>query len=102
MEPPGELCYGITSMDAPTQRPAAKKAADINVLKCLDPACGGLLGYEVDSQNVLYVDLAWTARGDGDVRYFPCPKCGGRNIVEPFTDAKGKLGHRVTRFTRTP
>ena len=82
------------------EKPAAakKKASDVQVLRCLDPACGGLLAYEVDSENVLYVDLAWTAHQDGDTRYFPCPKCRGRNIVEAAQDAKGRTVHRVTRF----
>lgn len=85
-------------MDAPAPKPVKKAAADINVLKCLNPDCRALLPYEVDSDNVLYVDLAWMARANGELRYFPCPKCGGRNVVEPFRDAKGKAGHRVTRF----
>lgn len=75
-----------------------KKAADIQVLRCLNPQCKGLLAYEVDSNNVLYVDLAWTAKRDGDLRYFPCPKCGGRNLVEAFTTEQGKAKHRVTRW----
>jgi hypothetical protein len=83
-------------------KPAAKKAADINILRCLNPDCNALLPFEVDSSNVLHVDLAWMARGDGDERYFPCPKCRGRNIVEPFTDAKGKASHRITRFAASP
>lgn len=93
-----ELWYGSAAMDATKQPPKAKKGVDINVLHCLNPECGGLLAYEVDSNNVLYLDLAWMAKSDGVSRYFPCPRCGGRNIVEPFTDAKGKLTHRVTRF----
>jgi hypothetical protein len=86
-------------MEAPPN-PAAKpqtKAADIHVLRCLNPQCGGLLAYEVDSNNVLYVDLAWTAARDGEAYYFPCPKCGGKNIVEEILTAKGPR-HRVTRF----
>jgi len=75
----------------------ATKAADIHVLRCLNPQCRGLLAYEVDSNNVLYVDLARTAARDGDTRYFPCPKCGGKNIVEETRTEKG-LRHRVTRF----
>jgi hypothetical protein len=75
-----------------------KKAADIHVLRCLDPACRAMLAYEVTSENVLYIDLAWTARRAGAVQYFPCPKCGGRNIVEAFSDPKGARKHRVTRF----
>lgn len=57
-----------------------------------------MLAYEVTSDNVLYVDLAWTAAGDGDSRYFPCPRCHGRNVIEPFDDAKGAKKHRVVRF----
>ena len=89
--------YNLGAM-SPADAVLKKKGADINVLRCLDPACGGMLAYEVSSDNVLYVDLAWTARRDGDKRYFPCPKCGGRNIVEEFLDAKGVQKHRVTRF----
>jgi hypothetical protein len=75
-----------------------KGTADIQVLRCLNPACNGLLAYEVDSNNVLYVDLAWTAERDGDQRYFPCPKCHGRNIVEPFETPQGRTKHRVVRW----
>jgi len=75
-----------------------KKAADIRVLRCLSPECNGMLAYEVDSDNVLYVDLAWTARRDGETRYFPCPTCHGRNVVEEITDARGAVKHRVTRY----
>lgn len=57
-----------------------------------------MLAYEVTGDNVLYVDLAWTARQDGALRYFPCPACHGRNVVEAFNDAKGNLKHRVVRF----
>lgn len=78
-------------------KPAVRKAADIQVLHCLNPACGGLLAYEVTADNVLYVDLAWTAKRDGDKRYFPCPKCGGKNIVEEVA-AGGECKHQVTRW----
>jgi hypothetical protein len=87
----------------PEPKPAAKKkAADIRVLRCLGPECGGMLAYEVDAENFLYVDLAWTAHQDGDTRYFPCPKCGGRNVVEAAVDAKGARRHQVTRFAPAP
>ena len=78
--------------------PKSKKSADISVLRCLQPECGGLLAYEVDSNNVLYVDLAWSARHDGSTRYFPCPKCGGKNIVEEFRTETGEVKHRVVRW----
>ena len=75
----------------------ASKAAEIRVLHCLNPQCDGLLAYEVDANNMLYTDLAWTATRDGDTTYFPCPKCGGKNIVEEVRTEKG-LRHRVSRF----
>ena len=81
-----------------TAKPTAKKTADIQVLRCLNPECRGLLAYEVDSQNVLYVDLAWTAESDGDVRYFPCPRCHAKNIVEELRTDAGQVKHRVTRW----
>lgn len=85
----------------PAAGPAAKagaKAADIHVLRCLNPECRGLLAYEVDSRNVLYLDLGWTARSAGETRYFPCPKCGGRNVLEDCTNDKGQARHRVVRW----
>lgn len=85
-------------MTSATDRPAKKKGPDIQVLRCLNPQCNGMLAYEVNSENVLYVDLAWTAARDGETRYFPCPKCGGRNIVEEIRDAKGTAKHKVTGF----
>lgn len=86
-------------MSAPPKSPK-KKGADINVLRCLNPQCRGMLAYEVNSDNVLYVDLAWTAHRDGDTRYFPCPRCHGRNIVEEIRDAGGAIRHKVTRFAQ--
>lgn len=85
-------------MDGPAFT-STKKAPDVQVLRCLNAACRALLAYEVDSRNVLHVDLAWTARRDGDLAYFPCPKCGGKNTVEAFTDDRGRTRHRVTRWT---
>jgi hypothetical protein len=80
--------------------PPKKKVADIDVLRCLDPACGMMLAYEVNAGNVLNPDLHWTARRDGETRYFPCPACGGRNVVEEVRDAKGIMRHAVTRYER--
>ncbi len=84
-------------MDA-TVKPAVKKSADIHVLRCLNPECRGLLAYEVDSENVLYVDLGWTAQRDGQLRYFPCPRCHGRNVVEERRTDTGRVQHQVTRW----
>jgi len=86
-------------MTEPTTPPKpAAKAVDIQVLRCLNPECRGFLAYEVDSQNVLYIDLAWTARSDGNRRWFPCPKCQGKNVVEEFRNDKGQTKQRVVRW----
>jgi ssDNA-binding Zn-finger/Zn-ribbon topoisomerase 1 len=75
-----------------------RKPGDVDVLRCLDPQCRGMLAFEVTAENILNPDLHWMARADGPMRYFPCPKCGGRNVVEEVRDAKGTVRHAVTRF----
>ena len=52
----------------------------------------------VDEKLDQYDTSLWMARTDGATKYFPCPKCHGRNIVEEVRDAKGTLRHAVTRF----
>ena len=37
------------------------------------------------------------ATRDGDAAYFPCPRCGGRNLVEEAV-VDGKKRSRVTGF----
>lgn len=70
----------------------------IDALHCLSDSCTGMLAYEVTEGNVLYLDFAYTAERDGEVFYFPCPTCRGRNILEEFIDARGNRRHRVARF----
>ncbi len=86
---------GVMTQQMP--EPAKKSAAKIRVLRCLSDTCDAMLAYEVRDDNVLNVDLAHTARRDGDTRYFPCPSCGGRNVVEKLT-VNGAVKHRVSRF----
>jgi len=84
---------------APEAAPAKKKkASDVDVLRCLGPGCRGMLAFEVTAEGILNPDLHWMARQDGAMRYFPCPTCHGRNVVEEVRDAKGALRHAVTRF----
>ena len=83
---------------AETSKPADKKVASITALRCLNDSCRALLAYEVDANNILHVDLAWTARRQGDVAFFPCPSCHGKNVVEPDKNEKGQPVHRVTRW----
>src|SRR5690349_2866423 len=80
--------------------PPKKKASDIDVLRCLNAGCATMLAYEVAAGNVLNPDLHWMARREGETHYFPCPACGGRNVVEEVRDAKGALRHAVTRYER--
>lgn len=88
----------LAAMSAEAAPVKKKKAVDVDALRCLNPACGGLLAFEVTPENILNPDLHWMARQDGATRYFPCPKCKGRNVVEEVRDAKGALRHGVTRF----
>jgi hypothetical protein len=75
-----------------------KKAADVDVLRCLNPDCRTMLAFEVTQEGFLNPDLHWMARQDGALRFFPCPKCHGRNLVEEVRDAKGALRHAVRGF----
>lgn len=84
-------------MTAPTVT-APAKAATVSVLRCLDPGCNALLAYEVEADNVLHVDLAWTARVANGVPFFPCPVCRGKNILEEIAIPGRRPRHRVTRF----
>lgn len=85
-------------MSEPTPTKPPVKAVDIQVLRCLNPQCRGFLAYEVNSDNVLYIDLSWTAHSDGTLRWFPCPKCRGKNVLEEFRNDKGQTKHRVSRW----
>ncbi len=81
------------------ERPkSAPKKGAVDVLHCRNPQCAALLAYEVESDNTLHVDLAWTAHRQDGVAYFPCPKCGGKNVVEETRDGTGRVRHRVTRW----
>ena len=88
----------LTTVMENAAAPKTKKSADVFVLRCLHPTCGGLLAYEVDGNNVLYVDLAWTAKRADGYRYFPGPNCGGKNVVEEVRNDKGEVKHRVARW----
>jgi len=85
-------------MSAEAAPPKKPRASDVDVLHCLNPGCSGMLAFEVTPERILNPDLHWMARQDGATRYFPCPKCHGRNVVEEVRDAKGALRHAVTRF----
>jgi hypothetical protein len=77
--------------------PAKKKALKVNVLRCRDEACRALMAYEETSEGFLLGNMIELAVSDGQRHWLPCPRCGGRNLVEevPF---EGKLRTRVTGF----
>lgn len=84
-------------MDSPSERTlSASKPAGVRVLRCLDPACNALLPFEVEADGTLLLDLRDCARQSGDVWYFPCPRCGGKNILE--IPPPGRTKPRVARF----
>ncbi len=75
----------------------AKKPLKVHVLKCRSDACDGLLAFEETNEGYLLgrmMDLADEADGK---KFFPCPKCGGRNLVEEREHA-GKLRVFVNGF----
>lgn len=81
--------------------PAKKPALKVNVLRCRDAACGGLLPFEDTDQGYLLGRVLELADADGEKRYLSCPKCGGRQLVEEFEHA-GKLRVRVIGFEPAP
>jgi hypothetical protein len=74
-----------------------KSQLKVNVLKCRDETCRGLLAFEETDKGYLLGRVLELADVDGEVRYLPCPKCGGRQLVEEYEDA-GKLRVRVYGF----
>ena len=86
----------MSSETAPVKK---KKAADVDVLRCLDPGCRGMLAFEVTAENVLNPRPALDgAPGRCDALLSRARHVGGRNVVEEVRDAKGALRHAVTRF----
>jgi DNA-directed RNA polymerase subunit RPC12/RpoP len=82
--------------DAPTkpQKPAIK----VNVVRCGGDDCEALLALEETSEGLLLGNMFGLATQDGDVRFFPCPSCGGRILVEEV-EHKGKIRTRISGFT---
>lgn len=75
----------------------AKAQPKVNVLRCRAPGCGGLLAFEETDEGYLLGQAIELADVDGSKRYFPCPKCGGRQLVEEYVH-DGKRRTRVIGF----
>ncbi len=78
-----------------------KKRVKVHVLRCRSEPCGGLLAFEETDEGYLLGQVILLASEDGGRRFFPCPKCGGRNLVEEVEHA-GKMRTRVIGFEPPP
>lgn len=74
-----------------------KKDLKIHVLRCRSESCRGLLPFEETDEGLLLGNMFAVASSDGDARFFPCPRCGGRNLVEEVFH-EGKRRTRVSGF----
>jgi hypothetical protein len=80
-----------------TQTAGDKKVVKVNVLRCRDQTCKGLLAFEETEEGYLLGQVFELADEDGAKRFFPCPKCGGRLLVEEY-EHEGKCRVRVHGF----
>jgi DNA-directed RNA polymerase subunit RPC12/RpoP len=80
-----------------SEAPAKKKDIKVHVLRCRSQACRALLPFEETDEGLLLGNMIEVASRDGDVSYFRCPRCGGRNLVEEIV-YEGKKRTRVGAF----
>jgi hypothetical protein len=77
--------------------PAKKKEVKVHVLRCGAESCRALLPFEETDEGLLLGNMIDVATRDGDQAFFPCPRCGGRNLVEEVVH-DGKKRSRVSGF----
>lgn len=77
--------------------PVKKKEVKVHVLRCRSESCRALLPFEETDEGLLLGHMIDVATRDGDVAFFPCPRCGGRNLVEEVV-REGKRRTRVGGF----
>ena len=80
---------------APSGAKPGKPQPKVNVLRCR--GCKGLLAFEETDEGFLLGQAIELADVDGAKRYFPCPKCGGRQLVEECVH-EGKRRSRICGF----
>lgn len=80
-----------------SEAPAKKKEIKVHVLRCRSESCRALLPFEETDEGLLLGNMFAMATRDGAVAYFPCPRCGGRNLVEEVVH-EGKRRTRVDGF----
>jgi hypothetical protein len=77
--------------------PVKKKDIKVHVLRCRSESCHALLPFEETDEGVLLGNMIEVATRAGGATFFPCPRCGGRNLVEEV-EYEGKLRTRVAGF----
>lgn len=77
--------------------PVKKKEVKVHVLRCRSESCRALLPFEETDEGLLLGNMIDLATRDGDVAFFPCRNCGGRNLVEEVV-RDGKRRTRVGGF----
>lgn len=80
-----------------SQAPPAKKDVKVHVLRCASPSCRALLPFEETDEGLLLGNMIDLAERDGDEAFFPCPRCGGRNLAHEVV-VDGKKRTRVEGF----
>lgn len=86
----------------PSGATASKKPQlKVDVLRCRGDGCNALLAYEETDAGYLLGQAIELAEKDGSKRFFPCPRCGGRQLVEEFVH-DGKRRTRVCGFEPAP
>jgi len=80
-----------------SEAPAKKKDIKVHVLRCGSESCRALLPFEETDEGLLLGNMIEVASRDADMRYFPCPRCQGRNLVEEVVH-EGKKRTRVRGF----
>ena len=76
---------------------AKPKAVKVHVLRCGSETCRALLPFEETDEGLLLGNMIEVATRDGSASFFPCPRCGGRNLVEEVV-YEGKKRTRVSGF----
>ena len=88
---------GARMADSAKPTTGKKPVVKVHVLRCRSESCEALLAYEETDAGVLLGKMIDLAERDGEQRYFPCPSCGGRNLVEE-AEVNGRMRSRVFGF----
>jgi hypothetical protein len=80
-----------------SETPAKKKEVKVHVLRCRAESCRALLPFEETDEGLLLGNMIDVATRDGDTLFFPCPRCGGRQLVEEVVH-EGRKRTRVGGF----